>query len=216
MLQSHALARQNSNQQHLLRFTVLIGLLAIFGLWASYYLTNMQVERNATTQPEMATAKQAAQPLLDALEKYHSDHSLYPARLRLLTPGYLPSLQSWANYKYCAEPVRVLKDDPCSAREKSLRGWVMKNAREDQKEIADFELQCVTGYRYYQLESKRFASDSHNVFLARWAHYESSKKQWSVAWSSRGPKPKGPITGMRGVCGTAGNPTSDPWRASSF
>lgn len=210
-------APQTSPSRHPLGSIALVCFLAIGGASASFYITNARVNRSPTTQPNLLAAEQTAQPLLDALEQYRADHGLYPSQLRELAPVYLPSLQAARKYRYCAEPGDwVLKDSACAEREKALHGWVMKNAKEYEKEVMDFKQQCLTGYRYYQLESPRFPADVPTSSLTRWAHYDSSTRQWNVAWLSYSQSTHRATTGMNGVCESKRDQMTDPWRASSF
>jgi len=64
-----------------LRIFVLVGLALLFGFWWNYHSANFKVNDDPTSAPNLAAAKEAAQPLLDAPEKYHADNGLYPRTL---------------------------------------------------------------------------------------------------------------------------------------
>ena len=95
-----------------------VGFALIFSLWAGYHFTNVKVNRDPTSAPDLAGATEAAQPLLEALEKYHADNGLYPATLDTLTEAHLPSLGGRHGFLYSARNADwVFKSDACDARE---------------------------------------------------------------------------------------------------
>jgi hypothetical protein len=135
----------------------LVGCLAIFGTCMYFHSTNRRVDNDPASQASLAAAKEEAQTLLDALEKYRGDGGLYPPTLDKLVPAYLPSLRGIRMYRYSARSYDwVYKSDACADRRKSLDGWVLKEAQQYQKEVAGFKQDCLTGYHHYQLQSHNF------------------------------------------------------------
>jgi hypothetical protein len=167
-----------------LRMIAFVGFVVIFGLWWNYDFNNVKVNEDPTSAPNLAAAKEAAQPLLEALEKYHADNGLYPTTLDNLTGEHLPSVRGRRGYLYSAGSGGwVYKSDTCAAREKQLHGWVMKETKEYQKEIDEFKQECVAGYRNYQLQSGDFPRDAQTQHpIERWAYFDSKTKQWSLGW----------------------------------
>jgi hypothetical protein len=161
---------------------VLVGFALVFGLWANYHFTNLKVSEDPTSAPGLAAAKEAAQPLLDALEKYHTDNGLYPTTLDNLTGANLPPVRVRHGYLYSAAGW-VYKSDTCAAREKQLHGWILKETKEYQREIDEFKQECVAGYRNYQLQSGDFPRDPQTQHaIERWAYFDSLTRQWSLGW----------------------------------
>jgi hypothetical protein len=196
----------------------------IFAVWARFHFTTARVKNDPTSESNLQTAKASAQPLLDALEKYRGDNGLYPATLDQLSSDPLKGGPS--NEKYLTSPVGphsyrysarqndwVYKSDECRAREKSLHGWILKETSEYNKEVTDFKQECLSGYRYYQLQSRDFPSDPQSRFIDRWAYYDSSLRQWSVGWCSHDPSSHGHSqeTAENGVCRWWQRNHSDPW-----
>lgn len=156
--------------------------------------------------------------MLQALEKYRADNGLYPTTLDQMTPTYLPSVWGLHRYRYSARhPDWVFRSDACVAREKSLRGWTLKEAKEYQKEVAQFKLDCISGYHYYQLQSPDFPQDTQSRNIERWAYYDSQSKQWSLGWCARYLSRRGGAqeSATNGICrwrhGGLSDPLSDPW-----
>jgi hypothetical protein len=179
------------------------------------FLNNRSVKNDSTSAPYLAAAKTEAQPLLDALEKYRAEHALYPATLDQITPQYLPAGWGVDRYRYTARrPDWTLKSDACAAREKSLHGWVMKPADQYAKEVAQFKLDCISGYRDFQLQSPDFPSSAQSPNSERWAWYDSFTKQWSLGWCHHDLTTKGKQqdSAMNGVCRQRQDrQTVDPW-----
>ena len=177
-----------------------VGFVLIFGLWASYYLTNVKVNEDPTSAPDLAGATNAAQPLLEALEKYHADNGLYPTTLDHLTAAHLPSIGGRNGFLYSARSGDwVYKTDTCVAREKQLHGWILKETKEYQTDIDEFKQECVTGYRYYQIQSGDFPRDPQNQYIERWAYFDSQTRQWSLGWCTMDRRRRHEI-GMNGIC----------------
>ena len=109
-------SRGNSLPHRRLRMIVFVGCASIIALWGRYHFTTVQVNNDPTSTPDLAAATEAAQPLLDALEKYHAENGLYPATLDQLPSKQLPSLRVHG-YLYSARGDWVYKSDPCVARE---------------------------------------------------------------------------------------------------
>ncbi|MGP0017966.1 MAG: hypothetical protein ACLPHP_05315 [Candidatus Sulfotelmatobacter sp.] len=178
----------------------IVGLALIFGLWARYHFTNATVKEDPTSAPNLAAATEAAQPLLQALEKYHDDNGLYPTTLDSLTAAHAPSLGRRDGFLYSARTADwVFKSDTCAAREKDLHGWILKETREYQGKIDEFKQECVTGYRYYQLQSGDFPRDAHTQYIERWAYFDSRPRQWSLGWCAKNGRRNQEI-GMNGIC----------------
>jgi hypothetical protein len=184
-----------------LRTFALVGFALLLGLWARYRFTNVKVNEDPTSAPNLARATEAAQPLLEALEKYHADNGLYPATLDHLTTAHLPSLGGRHGFLYSARNGDwVFKSDTCAAREKQLHGWILKEVKEYQREIDEFKQECVTGYRYYQLQSDDFPRDAQTQhYIERWAYFDSKTRQWSLGWCAVVGKRDQEI-GTNGIC----------------
>ena len=194
-----------------LRFIVFVGCVLIIGTWAQFHFTNLEVERDPTSEPDLNAAKEKAEPWLQALEKYRADNGLYPVTLDQLSPRYFSAVGGPHSYRYSARHNDwVFKSDACVDREKSLHGWILKEAKEYHKEVTEFKLECVTGYRYYQLQSRDFPHDPRLLYIDRWAYYDSSNRQWSMGWCSHARSRVSSI-GINGVCRWAEHGAPDPW-----
>jgi hypothetical protein len=187
----------------------------VIGLVLPMFFTNRSVNHDSTSAPYLAAAKTEAQPLLNALEKYHADHALYPATLDQITPQYLPANLRVDRYRYTARRADwTLNSDACATREKTLHGWVMKPADQYTKEVALFKLDCITGYRDFQLQSPDFPASSQSPNSERWAWYDSFTKLWSLGWCHHDVTTKGKHqdSAMNGVCRVRQDrQTVDPW-----
>jgi hypothetical protein len=193
-----------------LRNIALIIFILIFGLWAKFHFTTARVKNDPTSEANLDAAKIDAQTLLAALEKYRGDTGLYPATLDQLNATYLSSPVN--GFRYSARLNDwVYKSDECVAREKSLHGWIMKPTADYKKEVADFRRDCLTGYRYYQLQSRDFPHDPQTLNIDRWAYYDSSNRQWSLGWCSHDGSRhgRGEGTADNGVCRS--QQRNDPW-----
>jgi hypothetical protein len=189
----------------------LVGCLAIFGTCMNFHSTNRRIDNDLASQASLAAAKQEAQPLLDALEKCRGDSGLYPPTSDKLVPAYLPSLRGIRMYRYSARSDDwVYKSDACADRRKSLYGWVLKEAKHFQKEVAGFKQDCLTGYRHYQLQSHNFPAGAQNPYTERWAYDDSLSRQWNVGWCSHSMS-RGPTMGTNGVCPSTQRRFPDPW-----
>ncbi len=190
-----------------------VGVLLIVLVWAKFYTTSVRVNSDATSDTDMLAAKEKAQPLIEALEKYRVDNGFYPTTLDSLNGKYLSSeeLTSFRTalsskregtrlFLYSAYPYDRLKikSDACAAREKSLQGWIMEPTKGYQQQVAQFNLDCVTGYRNYELQSGDFSPDWQSYRIERWAFYESQQKQWTLGWCSHGRRRSS--TALNGVC----------------
>ncbi len=167
---------------------------------AKFYVANVTLNNDAVIATNMVTAKETAQPLIEALENYRADNGSYPASLDSLTGKYLAAEQLKPFYAalfpkrgvathlflYSAYPYDrvIIKSDSCAARAKSLDGWIMEPKKEDQQQVAQFDLDCVTGYRNYELQSGDFFPASQSQHIERWAFYASQQKQWNLGWCS--------------------------------
>jgi hypothetical protein len=186
----------------------------IFAMWARFHFTTARVNDDPSTGPRLAEAKTNAQPVLDALEKYRGDNGLYPVVLNQLNGKYLPSPLGPHSFRYSARQNDwVYKSDECREREKSLHGWIMKETNEYNKEVTDFKNECLSGYRYYQLQTRDFPHDQQTYSIDRWAYYDSSNRQWSVGWCSHDSNGHGrpQQTAENGVCRWWERRNADPW-----
>jgi hypothetical protein len=200
---------QPSRQRLLL--IAIVGCLAISGTCQNFHSTNRRVDHDPASQANLAAAKGETQPLLDALEKYRAATGLYPPTLDELVPAYLPSLRGIRVYRYSARAYDwVYKSDACADRRKTLEGWVVEEAKQYQKEVADFKRDCLTGFRCYRLQSHSFLVDAENPYTERWAYYDSSSRQWRLGWCSHSMS-RGPTTGTNGVCPSTQRRYPDPW-----
>jgi hypothetical protein len=178
----------------------LMGVILIFGLWGSYHFNNARVNEDPTSASDLAEATAAAQPVLEALEKYHSANGLYPVTLDQLTAaGFSGHVPEHGRHGFLYSGDWVYKSDACAAREKQLHGWVLEEVKEYQQQINEFKLECVTGYREYKLQSGDFplsAQSQQNI--ERWAYFDSKTRQWSLGWCAVGRRNE--ETGTNGVC----------------
>ena len=183
-----------------LRTAGFLGFALMVVLCGEYYLTNVAVNKNPTSEPDLMEATRSAQPLLEALEKYHADNGLYPTTLDSLTAADLHSLLGRHGFLYSARKGDwVYKSDTCVAREKQLEGWILKPVKEYQKEIDEYKRECVTGYRAYQLQSGDFPRDPQTRYTERWAYFDSQTRQWSLGWCTDNGRRRQEI-GMNGIC----------------
>lgn len=177
----------------------------IVGLWASWYLPNLRVQTDTTSAPDLLAASGKMQPLVEALEKYRADNGFYPTALEKLNANYRSAKSGnsgkarMAGILYSAHTEDwILESEACGVREKSLYGWVMERSEKYRKDIAQFKLECVKGYRRYELQSEDFPSDQQSNRIERWAFYDSQQKEWKVGWCSHNGR--GSRTGMNGDC----------------
>jgi hypothetical protein len=201
-----------------LRVVVFVFLVAIVILWARFYFANLRVTDDPRSESDLTAAADQAQPLLDALERYRADNGLYPTTLNQLSPAYLPSLQGLHAFRYSARHSDwVFQSDACLAREQNLEGWVLKEVKEHQNEVAQFKRDCISGYRDFQLQSPDFPPDSQSRYLERWAYYDSQPQHWTLGWCEPVLESKGSPSELatNGVCRGrhhgASDPLSDPW-----
>jgi hypothetical protein len=195
--------QKNIKVPHDVRMIGGIALLIVFAFWMQYHSANVRVNAAPTSGPNLVGAEVTAQPLVDALEKYHADYGLYPIALAGLGGEYLPTVKPFSRFLYSAKMgEKVLKSDECKARDKKLYGWIMKDQREYQKELDQFEQDCVSGYRQFTLQSADFPQDPQARYMERWAAYDSQTKQWSLGWCSHPPstRGRGNEIGENGVC----------------
>ena len=200
-----------------LRLLAFVILVAPLVLWARFYFTTLRVTNDPGSQPDLAAISDQAQPLVDALEKYRADNGLYPTTLDQLSPAYLPAQRILRGYRYSARHSDwVFYSDACLAREKTLHGWILQEAKAYQNEVAQFKRDCLSGFRDYQLQSPDFAPGAQSRYLERWAYYDSQPQHWTVGWcelvSSRGSSQE---LATNGICRWrhhgANDPLSDPW-----
>ena len=160
-----------------------IAVLALFAsAWARSHFATLRVEANPNSDSDLAAAQKSAQPLLDALEKYHADNGLYPASLNQLTPGYLASSESLRSYRYSARRDDwVFQSDACLDRDKNP-GQPILQARHTPNTVSRMQHDCLSGYREYQLQSADFPTDAHSRYQERWAYYDSQPQYWTVGW----------------------------------
>jgi hypothetical protein len=180
----------------------LAGLILIFGLWANYYFNNARANEDPTSAPDLAAATRAAQPVLEALEKYHAANGFYPVTLdQLTTAGFIAHLpEHGRRHGFLYSGDWVYKSDACAAREKPLHGWILKEVKEYQRQIDEFKQERVTGYREYQLQSGDFpraAQSQQNI--ERWAYFDSNTRQWRLGWCAATGKSNQEI-GTNGIC----------------
>jgi len=201
-----------------LRLLALVILVAPLILWARFYFANLRATADPSSEHDLAATTEQAQPLVDALEKYRADNGLYPTTLNQLSPAYLPAQQISPGYRYSARHSDwVFYSDACLAREKTLHGWILQEAKAHQSEVAKFKRDCLSGFRDYQLQSPDFAPDARSRFLERWAYYDSQPQHWSVGWCERVASSRGSSQELatNGICRWrhhgANDPTADPW-----
>lgn len=202
-----------------LRVLAAVFLILIVGFWARFYFANLRAANDSTSAAELSAAMEDAQPLVNALEKYYADNGLYPATLTQLAPAYLPSQLSFHPFRYSARHSDwVFQSDACVTREKSLRGWVLQEAKAYQNEVAQFKHDCISGYRDFQLQSPDFSPDGQSRYLERWAYYDSAPQHWSLGWCEHVSSSKGQPSELatNGVCRwrhrAANSPRQDPWQ----
>jgi hypothetical protein len=156
----------------------------VFSFWWNYHFNNAKVTGDPTSAADLAGAKEAAQPLLDALDKYHAENGVYPTTLDQLTgAGFNAQLPAHGRHGFLYSGDWVYKSDACAARNKELHGWVMKEVKDYQRQIDEFKQECVAGYREYHLQSSDFPPDAQTQPpVERWAYFDSKTKQWSLGW----------------------------------
>src|SRR5579863_5706952 len=111
---SFVYGEQTNRPRHRLRIFGIIAFIFIGSFWARYYFTNLQAESGS--QPALEQAKQNAQPLLGALEKYHSANGVYPPSFYPLDLA-APDRESYTQaYLYSGRREDwVFKSDACPA-----------------------------------------------------------------------------------------------------
>ena len=161
-----------------------IAAIAVFaGCWAHSYLSNVRVDDDPDSESDLAAAQKNAQPLLDALEKYHTDNGLYPASLNQLSPGYFASSAGLTAYRYSARHDDwVLQSDACLDREKSPGHPTLQAANHTPYAVSRSQHDCLSGYREYQLQSPDFPPDVASPYQERWAYYDSQPQYWTMGW----------------------------------
>ena len=187
----------------------LAGFVLIFGVWWGYHFNNVKVNEDPTSAPDLAAATEAAQPLLEALEKYRAANGLYPTTLDQLTAANLPAQGRRHGFLYSGD--WVYKSEACATRDKQLHGWVMKDVKEYQREIDEFKQECVAGYREYHLQSADFPPDAQTQPpIERWAYFHSGTKQWSLGWCAVTGR-RNQRTSTNGICRWAQPGTQVVW-----
>lgn len=200
-----------------LRMIAFVILASSIALWWRYHSANARVADDLTSQVDLDANSKQAQPLLAALEKFRADNGLYPTTLNQLSPAYLPSVQSFAAFRYSARHSDwVFLSDACITREKTLQGWVLREAKAYQQDVAQFKHDCLTGYRDYELQSPDFAPDVQSRYIERWAYYDSQPQHWTLGWCEHVPasKGRGSELGTNGICRWrhhGNDPLQDPW-----
>jgi len=166
-----------------------IAAIAVFaGCWARSYFPTVRVDDDSESQSELAAAQNSAQPLLDALEKYHAENGLYPSSLNQLSPGYLASSAGLTAYRYSARHDDwVLQSDACldrqkDDREKTLGHAILQPTNHTPYAVSRNQRDCLSGYREYQLQSPDFPPDVESRYEKRWAYYDSQPQYWTVGW----------------------------------
>jgi len=165
-----------------LRLFLIAAVVLAAGLWARYHFATIRISADSAADTHLAAAQEHAQPVLDALEKYHSDNGLYPANLKALKPAYVsPSLDLDA-FRYSARHFDwVFRDDTCIDREKNPSAAALQDAAYPNNN-SRLQHDCLSGYREYQLQSPDFPPDNQSRALERWAYYDSQPQYWSVGW----------------------------------
>ena len=200
---------------HIFAIMFFILFLLCFATWTHVHLTTIRVKDDPSSEADLAAAKAEAQDLLAALEKYRGDTGLYPIALDQLNGRDRLSTDHFSTargFRYSARTNDwVYKSDACAARQKSLNGWILKNVNDYKKEVADFKHDCLSGYRYYQLQSRDFPPDAAAQNIERWAYYDSSNRQWSLGWCTHDSARHGSRQAMaeNGLCRS--QQRTDPW-----
>jgi hypothetical protein len=170
-------------------------LLAAF--WLKWAMTNSRMLNDETSKANLSAASQNATPLIEALEKYRADNGFYPITLNVLNAGYHSS-RSMHSLLYSANLGDwIFKSQACTARQKSLQGWIMETTDKYQSQVAQFQSECVAGYRNYALQSGDFPPSPNTYGFERWAYYTSVKKQWELGWCSHDRRSS---SAFNGVC----------------
>lgn len=200
-----------------LRMLAFVFLAGSIAMWWRYHSANARVSDDPTSQAALNANTKQAQPVVDALEKFRADNGLYPTTLSQLAPAYLPSVQTYAAFRYSARHSDwVFLSDACITREKTLQGWVLQEAKVYQTEVAQFKHECLTGYRDYQLQSPDFPLDMQSRYIERWAYYDSQPQLWVVGWCEHvsASKGRGSELATNGICRwrhrNANDPAQDP------
>jgi hypothetical protein len=112
-------------------------LLAAF--WLKWAMTNSRMLNDETSKANLSSASQNATPLIEALEKYRADNGFYPITLNALNAGY-HSTRSMHSLLYSANLGDwIFKSQACTARQKSLQGWIMETTDKYQSQVAQFQ-----------------------------------------------------------------------------
>jgi hypothetical protein len=186
-----------------LRMIAFVILASSIAVWWRYHSANTSVTEDLTLSSDLEANSKQARPLVHALDRFRTDNGLYPTTLNQLAPAYLPSLEPFSAFRYSARQSDwVYLSDGCITREKTLKGWVLEEAKAYQTEVARFKHDCITGYRDYQLQSPDFAPDARSRYLERWAYYDSELQHWVLGWCEHIPAAKGTGSELatNGIC----------------
>ena len=201
-----------------MRMLAFVMLASVIAFWARFHYADLRATNDATSQANLKAATNQGQPLVDALEEYRADNGLYPTTLNQLAPAYLPSLNGYAAFRYSARRSDwVYLSNACITRQKTLEGWVLREAKAYQQDVAQFKHDCLTGYRDFQLQSPDFAPDAQSRYLERWAYYDSQPEHWVLGWCEHVPASKGRASELatNGICRwrhhSPNDPLTDPW-----
>jgi len=183
-----------------LRLLVTVTLALFSGAWAHAHFSTLRVNADPNSETDLTAAQKNAQPLLDALEKYHADNGLYPASLKQLIPGYLATPDDLTSFRYSARHDDwIFQSDACLDQDKSPSQPILRQAKHSANGAR--ERDCLSGYREFQLQSADFPLAVGSRDQERWAYYDSQPQYWTVGWCEQvGTKENSRKLATNGVC----------------
>jgi hypothetical protein len=147
-------------------------LLVIFCCYAIYKWNRQSVEADPEVRLAVASARTEAQPLIDALEKYHLLHGVYPRSIKDLPQNYL-----WGKYLYQTSQLNaVYKSLDCQQRVRDLMGWQTAEKRQRMRET---QVECLLGYSQFAVKTQ---VPTAHVRVYAFVVFDSTKAKWDVDW----------------------------------
>jgi hypothetical protein len=159
--------------------------LALIISWYAFYKWNKRsLESNPAVELALSSAQKDAQPLIEAIEKYHTEHGFYPRSIK-----DLPYNALWGKYLYQTSSLNsVYKSLDCQRRVRDLMGWQTAEKRQKMQETQE---ECLLGYSQFLIKSQVQASHL-NMYV--FVVFDSTNPKWNVDWCS-------PNNNRRDYCG---------------
>jgi hypothetical protein len=159
--------------------------LALIISWYAFYKWNKRsLESNPAIELALSSAQKDAQPLIDAIEKYHTEHGFYPRSIK-----DLPYSALWGKYLYQTSSLNsVYKSLDCQRRVRDLMGWQTAEKRQKMQETQE---ECLLGYSQFLIKSQVQASHL-NMYV--FVVFDSTNPKWNVDWCT-------PNDNRRDYCG---------------